>query len=412
MPTELGWIGLFSQTPAYPDTTVEEVSTYIARSLALNAAFSIETHYADLVSNPYTTRLLKVFSAANHILQTGTLSTNARKHLLKGWWYFVDPDSQTAPSLASLTTYKTDHITEGTHAVMLGRMPSRSSGLMLRISNISKVGNLPGADAIDLMPLHDKTLQITEMATTDANRGQLVETLPVTNLRMRQNARKATHQAPDSGSGSEQTTVDLTRARQMYVEYDAPSATGTCLPVLNLQLQDKTGSIRDYLLNVQPGMNHTALLRYEDAPRQILTSLAPSARAYGISKALRGFDFSRVGALNVRWMKSCGLNKTASIKIVKLGMLKESNAALHDIAISVGSRNIASVPELQRGEVFDIYPDQTATVCRKGECRPVTVKKLPVSSLDGSQIKVSTDGSAGYDLTYGTLGAHIPLKLN
>lgn len=117
MPTELGWIGLLSEKPSYPATTVEDISTTLARTLALNLPFSIQTTQSNLEANPYTTRLFRIIGIVNRTLQTGKgLNSTAKKTLQMGNWYLVDGAN---PYFAQLTL-QTQHVHLNQNSTPLG----------------------------------------------------------------------------------------------------------------------------------------------------------------------------------------------------------------------------------------------------------------------------------------------------
>lgn len=84
-------------------------------------------------------------------------------------------------------------------------------------------------------------------------------------------------------------------------------------------------------------------------------------------------------------------------------MLKEHDATLHNIKVSIGNIKILSIPELLSQDILDIFPVITATVCHVGNCQRAFISKIP-EMIFAKTITATTDGDAAYDLDFGTLG--------
>jgi hypothetical protein len=383
MPAELGWIGLVAETPAHPATTVEDMSTYLARALALDLPFSIETVQTDLDGNPYTARLFRVMGAANRTLQSGSLDTAAKKYLQTGNWYLVDG---TKPYLAQLSLQK-QHIVSGQDLIHLGVTEKNASGAMLRISNVHQMGN---QNVIPLLPSTASLSMVKQKNIDNNNRGLLINTQHFTS--------------------SKNGIIDLTHARQMSVDYSVRpedvNSSAVC-SVINAQLEDVNGFYRDYYLKVIPNHAGLTLISYLDAPAQMLSTLMPAYSSYRAKAAIRNFDFSKVTAINFRWMKTCDSDQGLVLKNVS--MLQEVPTSLNTIQLLVGNTPVLNIPALQTGEVLDVFPDGAVTICKQGVCKQVRNIASSLANIANQSLYIKTQGNAAYDLDFGELTTKVQL---
>lgn len=381
MPAELGWIGLLAETPSYPATNPEDISTHMARALAFNLPFSIETDEANLDANPYTQKLFSILGVTNRVLQAGGVSASARKALKTGYWYYVD-DSR--PHFSKLNLKK---IFEDKNIIDLGLMTEKASGIMLRISNIRLRNN-------DNIFKVLNGVEIEEEYIDDFNRGLLME-------RIRFNGEK-----------KENSAIDMTQFREMHVKYFLKLAdnnkTAAC-SVLNLQLEDVDGFFRDYYLRAIPNKESTAMINYLDAPPQMLTGLMPAYMAYPMKSAIYHFNYSKVVAMNIRWMKTCNVHEKILLK--HISMVQEDSAILNSIELFVGVKKVLDIPLLKTGEILDVFPNGDVTICKRAICQKVAniLSALP-KNIGNQHIYIKTKGNAIYDLTFGELTSKIRLQ--
>ncbi|WP_445535568.1 hypothetical protein [Acinetobacter sp. G18] len=388
MPAELGWIGLLSEKPSYPATTVEDISTTLARTLALNLPFSIRTTQSDLEANPYTTRLFRIIGIVNRTLQTGkALNSTAKKTLQTGNWYLVDDAN---PYFAQLML-QTQHVPLNQNSTPLGITAKNASGIMLRLSNVHSTNN---QNMIPLVPkayMIQNAKQQADINTT--NRGSLINTVRFTS--------------------NKNGILDLTHARQMSIDYSVKSnnlnSSSSCA-VINAQLEDVNGSYRDYYLNVVPNHTGTTNISYLDAPKQMLTTLMPANTNYNMKSALYNFDFSKVTAINFRWMKAC--SNQDEIVLKNVSMQQELPITLQNIQLLAGNTPILTIPALKTGEILDVFPDGIVTICNQGSCRQVGNIYPYLSKIINQPLFIKSQGSnIEYDIEFGQLTTKVPLKI-
>ncbi len=402
MPAQLGWIGLMAETPSSPATTVEDVSTYMARSLALGIPFSIETRQAYLQNNPYTARLFHAYGATNKVLQRKGLTATSKERLRTDRWYFVDGK---IPYFAQLDQ-KQIHVSAELSTTNLGVIPEDVSGVMLRIKGAVDVDQ-DSERSISLLPnkLVAEKLIVTK-DVTDSNRGLLLDTIELNDDSTNSSAITKVENLLSGFVGFKKKTLDLSSAKKMYVEYkDELNKQKPLCSVLNLQLEDEQGLFRDYFLDFGQSEKNTTIVRYEDAPSRMLRELRPAYRSYPLKSALRFFDFSKVVALNLRLMKSCDTEE--KIILEKVAMLKERPIALEDIVLMVGGEKVLVIPRLYESEVLDIFPDGTLSFCKLGVCKTSTVKLPTIEGLKNKNLSISTKRGATYDIDFGILRSKI-----
>ncbi|MBH1971467.1 hypothetical protein FK216_08075 [Moraxellaceae bacterium AER2_44_116] len=380
MSAELGWIGLLTETPSSPATTVEDISTYMARALAFNMPFSIETRYAALKTNPYTDRILRILGVVNKKLQSGGMGKSSRNILKQGDWYFVDGES---PYFSKLYLKKM-HISSEKRLIDFNLKSKKTNQYMLRINNVHN------KSSDGLVPLlfnkMASDLTVTEKYINDSNRGQLAKKIGF----------------------SGDTLVDLTNARMMSVKYNANLKTvkaESACSVLNLQLQDVNGFFRDYFLDVLPSGENITTIRYDDAPGRMLRDLRPAYSSYAMKSAVHAFDFSKVVGLNVRWMKTCNVGDNIVLK--EINMIKTESASLTGVELFVNGKKRLDVPSLFTGEVLDVFPDGLVTICKVRACKKIA-KISPVDDKGGIQsVQIKTKGDAVYDAAFGILTSKV-----
>lgn len=388
MPAELGWLGLLRETASHPPTLPEEAATYVARSLALDVPFSIETTVDNLDGNPYTPRIVKALGFGNRVIARGVLAEEDRKQLLDGYWYAVDDGR---PALRRLDLQRT-RATGGAAATTVFPSSAHREPFFLRLSNIASVDAVAPERRIEL-PMAapgGRVRRVDEPTIGVADRGALVDVISLEGL-------------PGFAGG-----LDLTDSRRMLVVLELPApAVGSC-GVLNFQLQDGQARYRDYFVDLPKfSGQHRFVLRYEDAAPRMLRELTPSPHAYALKAAVYRFDFSRVVQLNLRWMKGCGIAR--DIALQQVAMLKERPATLTRVTLGLGQRQVEVAARISTGDTLDLYPDGTLSTCRSGKCAEASIARKLAEMADGERVTLQAAGTATYDVTIGVLGDTVAL---
>lgn len=409
MPSNLGWLGLLKETPSYPATTPEEISTYVARSLALDVPTAIETRYDDLLSNPYTGRLVNILRAGNQTIRAGVLPGKNRDLLSEGRWYYTDTAGPTLWRLRLSRTMTGNGLSPPEPAS--ARSDERQ--VFLRIRNV-RATTLEADGAIPLVDDRRPVKIVAELPINDANRGELVETVPLSPAAA---VAKGGSLVDFVDSSAKSGGLDLHLARQMLVNFDyaapagndADKSGGRCA-VLNLQLQDNRGQYRDYLLPLSATGRQQAVLDYETSAPVMLREYLPVRKSYPFKAAVYSFNFSAVTKLNIRRMSSCA--QGGSVRLMRVALLKERAGSLRDVRLRVGNKLFPVIAKIGTGETLDVYPDGKLTLCTGAACDAKTVIWPSGAMLSGQEVRVDYEGDAGAEITLGFLGDSVAIGAN
>lgn len=402
MPDNLGWLGLLKETQAYPATTPEEISTYVARSLSLNIPLSIETHLDDLVNNPYTSKLMDILSVGNKVVRDNFLSNDQRALLGRGGWYY---DPVLGPYLKSFRKIS-QKIYSGK-----GGFPSIVGGkeddaMVLRIRKVNSISSSHPKNVVLLGGEREGVDVTPPKQINSTNRGVLISSLsfgkdvPV-------GGESSFVKFVDVLSGNK--LIDLSSARTMAVDFDyGEISSDPACSVVNIQLQDNRGQYRDYLLPLHRGGNQHVLLDYEASAPSVISEFLPAPSSYAFKAAVYGFNYAAIKKMNIRWMRYCGENLPLRLK--KVEMLREFPAKVKDVRLNVNGNRYFVAASISSDEVLDVFPDGTVQRCTGGGCVKSSILWPSGKKLSGAAISLDyvTDGSA--EVSIGLLGSGIPVE--
>lgn len=408
MPDNLGWLALLKETPSYPATTPEEISTYVARSLALDRPLAIETHLDDLLKNPYTARLMNILRAGNQTIRVGSLSTGSREELGQREWYYTETDS---PKLRRLRLMRSSSGADGSLFKPV-RAQAEETQVLVRIRNIRQT-SLDAAGTIPLVGDNDPPRSVNGMVINDGNRGQLVDSIPLSSQTAGAGGTGFTGLVDSSLGRGE---LDLRSARQMVVDYEyvphsdtTRSAEDDACAILNLQLVDNRENYRDYFLPLKSGRQR-ALIDYESTAPLMLRKFRPSENAYAFKAAVYVFNFAAVTKLNIRWMSSCG--NGVPVRLARVAMVKEHPGGLRDVRLRVGNTDYPLVREIRSGETLDVFPEGQLTVCKQTVCSTKEVKWPSGGALSGQAASIDYLGASRAEITLGLIGKGVEVGAN
>lgn len=367
-PGQLGWIGLLPATPAHPPTVPEDLATHVARALALDVPFSVETRLASIRDNPYRERLLRVMRAGNAVLGRGVLPAGARERLRAGEWTLLDGP---VPALGRIER-TVRRVEGGGEPVTLAAVPPGTTALLLRIGDVSASRPEPGV----VLAGRDAPVTLSEGDVHDGNRGAAAVRIPL-----------------GSGGG-----LDLTTRRRMAVEYalDDAGAEPPCA-VLNLQLEDGRRMYRDYFVDLRGEGTQRALVEPGASAERMLRELTPAAAEYAFKAAVYQFDFGDVRALTARWMRTCRPGRR--VRVDRVAMLDERPGALEAVELQVGEARHPLAERLATGEVLEVAADGSVAVCRGSSCAPSGRVVAPGAFREGDAIVLRARGDAGGTVT-------------
>lgn len=400
MPDNLGWIGLLKETPSYPPTTPEEMSTYVARSIAIDTPLSIETHVDDLVNNPYTSRLMDIVNVGNRLIRSNSVSLDDRGLLKKGIWYY---EEKPVPSLLSLRKIDSS-VSSNANATSMVRVRGDEKKLALRIRNVSiKTPHHPenpiivGGGGVVVPPPPDISNQ---------NRGILAASIKLAKIK---SVSGESSFVDFLGGASGVKSVDFSSARSMLVEFDYGEKSlvdGKC--VLNIQLQDNRGQFKDYLIYLSQGKGQRVVIGYEDSAPAVIADMIPARSNYAFKASIYGFNYSAVTKLNLRWMRSC--NEKLSVSLKRVEMLREFPSVFKNIYLNVDGKKYFVASSVVSGETLDVFPNGVVSKCKEGDCVVSSIAWPPASLLSGSNVYVEYETLGSAEVSIGLLGKRVLLQ--
>jgi len=271
-PGELGWCGLLAGGPDHPATTVSDIEHYGARMIAHDAPISIQTSLKKLERNPHSGDILKGLKKIDAFRCSEAMSESLREQLKTGDWVLFDAAGRISVRPAQPATSrppKKDR--EAVVSASDGRALFRGN---LRLLSDVTPKKVPGAMLCSI------TLADREATAKDCRRPGLIEgdTPP------------AMPQDLHAGKALAVTLLVAGQRKNLSPPY----------PVLNIQLGDQRGWYRDHYIDLDFLEEQTIVL-----PESNVAKLLPEfgRPEYKIKKAFQYFDYSKVAAINLRWMR-------------------------------------------------------------------------------------------------------------
>ena len=276
LPGELGWCGLLAGGPDHPATTVSDIEHYGARMIGHNAPISIQTSLKKLARNPQSGDILKGLKKIDAFRRSEAMSESLRAQLKTGDWSFFDAAGRIkVRPVQPATSRPPKKEREAVVSASDGRALFRGN---LRLPADGPAKKIPGALLCSI------TLADREATAKDCRRPGLIggDTPPamVQDLRARK-----------------------TLAVTLLVAGQRKNLSPT-YPVLNVQLEDQRGWFRDHYIDLDFVGERTIVLPETNVAR-LLPDFGRSE--YHVKKVVRYFDYSKVAAVNLRWMRQPGV---------------------------------------------------------------------------------------------------------
>ncbi len=350
LPAELGWWGLLAGNPAWPATSLADVDAYGARMVAWDSAVGAETTLDQLRSNPQTDSLLARLAQWERVRGGTSVSGALKVAMRKGEWTLPGP-TRVSHELVVL---------EATQGATLHN-PFEAQTPTIRLEVLPElIAGQPSLIA-----------------------GPVPVPLPPSGSPMPGWAARRTPVSADLSSS---------RALQVVLEASAGAANG----VLNVQLEAAGRVYRDHLLDVRAGRN-TYTLAGPSAER-VLREYRPALGNYAYKASVYAFDYSKITALNVRWMRAPSGGTVVLRSVVPL---REAPATLVRPVLRLNTHDLAIPTTLRAGDSVAISADGRARVFdAKG--RPRTTLSLgPLPQLPAGNVsaKLLASGAARVRLT-------------
>jgi len=352
MPAELGWWGFLAYEPHHPATRPDEVEAYAARMMALDTPVSLETHVAALKQNGRTEEMLALLGRWERLRLGGSVGPAVRARMREGEWHLVEADGRPAFRPVRYDAYR---LSAGGEAVVENRFGPQPLAFRLEA-------------APALAPVGDAANRVLLAAEKPALVPPPAEKAPMPGALAARVAfdRPADGQAggfaPEAGvhspAGAAGKPVDLLRHRALAVtlRVDGPApAAGQPCAVLNVQLESTAKRYRDYYIDLDFTGERTVVLP-EPTTARMLPEFRPAHANYAFKAAMYGYDYGKITALNLRWMR-WPKTLAPACRVVRVEALAESEAVLKAPSFSVGRNRITVPADLKTGDYAEYRGD-------------------------------------------------------
>jgi hypothetical protein len=410
LPAELGWWGFLSATPDHPATMPDEVEFYATRMLALDSAVSLETRLADLKKNGRTEELLQLLGDYEKLRLSRAVPISLREKLRTGEWHAT----RDANGDWKFQPVKYDSQRAQIPAKFAITNSFASQPLRFRIQVAPELA--PIGDDKNIPLLKPKTpLKIPLPDANAAMPGALAQRFVFAKA-AGDEASALMVGATDSKAGKLRGKFrDLVHHRALAVRIEVEDiGSGNESPaVLNVQLESDGKRFRDHYIDLNFTGERTIILPEPTAER-MLAEFRPKAANYSFKLAGYTFNYERIVALNLRWMRLPN-GKLPRCKISLVEALAESDDALENPRIILGEKTFPISAKLQTGDYAEFLDGDSIRIFDANGAQKQTVaapKTIPVFKNGIHEIKLEAENSAPVKMTLVTLGAPENVKSN
>ncbi len=374
LPADVGWVGLFDDAPDHPATMPDEMELFAARGFALNSAVGVETSNSQLNGNGRSAEMLGILRAWQQLRNSGSDTPEIRSRLASGEWHLT-PDGK----LHSVV-YDTQRLPLSSGSVTVNSTFA-AQPLRFRLRVAAAIAASNSGD----IPLLESSISAPPPAPGEKMPGALIHQVsfahPINLLNHRAIAVRA------------------------YVQGPPPSILSSVLPaVLNIQLRDTSGNLRDYYVDLSFRGSKTVEIPTQGASR-ILADFWPVWSNYPFKSAIRDFNYSSVESLALRWMRyPADSNLRCIVQEVK--SLDEQAAQLSDVEISSGLAALRIPGVLHTGDYAEYWADGGIRIYDHNNflLRTVPAPSGFLLQHGETSLQVHASGTGAIDLTVITLG--------
>jgi hypothetical protein len=372
LPADLGWVGLLDATPDHPATMPDEMELFAARALALNSGLGVESSNAELEGNGRSAEMLGILAAWQKLRNSPAVTPEIRTRLASGEWHLT-PDGKLHPVIydrqrIALSSGSGSFTTHSTFA---------AQPLHFRLRADPAVGPADNTAT----PLFESSFSAPPPNPGDKMPGALIRQIPFAR------------------------PVSLLNSRALGVRVTVEGPPAAAHPaVLNVQLRDTSGNLRDYYLDLSFHGSKTVVIPTQGADR-ILADFWPVWANYPFKSAIRSFNYSSVQSLVLRWMRyPAGSGVRCTVQ--EIMALAEQPAELGDVEISSGSASFRVPGVLRTGDYAEYWGGGGIRVYDVNNVLLRTVP--PASDLSvqpgESSLHIRASGAGTLDLTVISLG--------
>jgi hypothetical protein len=202
--------------------------------------------------------------------------------------------------------------------------------------------------------------------------------------------------------------VNLLNHRAIAVRADVegppPSTLSSALPaVLNIQLRDTSGGLRDYYLDLSFRGSKMVEIPTQGGSR-ILADFWPVWSNYPFKSAIRDFNYSSVESLALRWMRYPDSSLRCTVQEVE--SLDEQAIQLSDVEISSGSTAFRIPGVLRTGDYAEYWGEGDVRIYDHNNflLRTIAAPSGFMLQHGETSLAVHASGTGAVDLTVITLG--------
>ena len=403
MPADLGWWGIWTGDLDRRATTPDEAELLGARSVAFDTPFSLETHLETLKANGRTEEMLALLSQYERLRLSRKVRAETRNLLRSGEWHLVDEGSNV---LLYPAVYSSRYVSAPATIKFTGQFQAQP--FRFRFEAVP-VLDKPGSAA-------NKVLCETTTGFSIAAPPAQLQTPGFVGGRFQflkspgpQPRSAFFAPAASAPAGVDATVIDLRGHRALSVTLKVERGTTASTEssgVLNIQLES-SGWFRDHYINVDFAGERTVILREPDSERLLSEFPQPS---YPIKRALLGFDYSRVNAINVRWMKSLPPGVEAKLSIMRVEALAESSAPWSNPELLVNDKSLKINAVLQTGDYAEFWGNGSIRIFdRNGNERDTLPQPAFVPTIRNGENTIIVKNPAPADVRLTTIVLGKPL---
>jgi len=401
MPADLGWWGILADAPDHPATTPDEVELLGIRSLALDTPISIETNMKDLKANGRTDEMLNILGEYERMRTNGTVPPALRENLSNGEWHLVSDGNK---KVFYPVNYNSKRVEMPASIAVSNEYDPQPLKFRLQVATaVSKAGDKSNVVLVDAK----RSLLLKNTISNDSMPGALAGRIDFTDQPSPFFAR------PDKRADKERKGVGLNLLNnraifvKLRVDGQLPKSERPA-DVINIQLESGGKMYRDYYIDLDFTGEKTIII-----PEPTTVRLLPEFQAanYSFKRAMYGFNYGNVNAINFRWMRRAS---SSQIKcwINQVEALKENDTVVKNLFVKVGDKKISIPVKMHTGDYAEFWGGGNIRVFDKNGMLRFdlpTSAQLPYLVRGDNSVLLGADNAASFKMTFITFGAPIIL---
>jgi hypothetical protein len=407
LPVDLGWWGFLACEPDHPATTPDEVEFYATRMLAFDTPVALETTLAALKKNGRTNESLDLLSKYEKLRLSTAVTPQVRERLKTGEWHLT----YDANRLAFVPVrYHTQRV--ALPADLHLNNPFGDQHLQFRLQAVPTLS--PVSDPANVVLIRaDSPLLLDWPAPKAPMPGALARRVEFERPRGDQDRAILVGPQKPEASGLAGKPLNLLNHRALAVRLriDGPEylGQGQCA-VLNVQLESINKTYRDHYIDINFSGERTIVLREPNTDR-MLAEFWPSPANYAFKAAMYDCDYSKISALNFRWMRP-PKNGVQSCSVGPVEALLETERVITNLQLAGGDLALVVPASLRCGDYLECRADG---VCRLFDNNGFMISASNAQpqqlNLKRGESSLSVIGSHGGDIEFTLIATGEPIRL-